>query len=137
MKTGTPAYRINTGFCYFADIAIPSDKLIQLQGNLIVSYCVGPSFIIPSTKIILALRINALCKGFRGVSQNLINKLVETFNEGCYSYVPEQFQTLPLLLSLSQHHCFDEPSISVSLSTVESLVQLHFQHSYSLTLSTT
>lgn len=92
LESGKVAYGINTGFGYFANVTIEEDKLKILQKNLIRSHCVGvgPSFTIPRTKMILALRINVLCKGCSGTSSELINKLVEAYNKGCFSFVPEQ-----------------------------------------------
>lgn len=92
VASGQKAYGINTGFGYFADVAIDADQLSQLQTNLIRSHSVGvgPSFTIPRTRMILCLRINVLCKGYSGVSPDLIHKLCEAYNKGCYSYVPEQ-----------------------------------------------
>lgn len=40
--------------------------------------------------MLLALRINVLCKGYSGISASLLNKLVEAYNKDCLSYVPEQ-----------------------------------------------
>lgn len=92
IQSGKKTYGINTGVGYFSDVAISEDKLKTLQKNLIKSHSVGvgPSFTIPRTKMILALRINILCKGCSGTSPQLIRKLVEAFNKGCFSYVPEQ-----------------------------------------------
>ena len=92
ITSGKTAYGINTGFGYFAEVKIPLNELRHLQRNLILSHSVGvgPSFSIPRTKMILALRINILCKGNSGVCPELITKLTEAYNKGCFSYVPEQ-----------------------------------------------
>ena len=62
-----PVYGINTGFGNFATVSIPADKLSELQENLITSHAAGtgPPLTLERTRMLLALRINILAKGFR------------------------------------------------------------------------
>ena len=39
---------------------------------------------------LLALRINVLAKGFSGISPETLQKMIDAFNAGCVSQVPEQ-----------------------------------------------
>jgi histidine ammonia-lyase len=67
-------YGVNTGFGNFASVKIDADKVSQLQLNLIRSHCAGVGEpLTPSrTRMVLALRINTLCKGYSGIrSENL------------------------------------------------------------------
>ncbi|VDM49082.1 unnamed protein product [Toxocara canis] len=85
-------YGVSTGFGTFANVRIPEDKLKQLQLNLIRSHASGygkplqPSHV----RMLLALRINVLAKGYSGISLPNIKKLIAAFNAFCVSYVPEQ-----------------------------------------------
>lgn len=64
---GEPVYGINTGFGNFATVSIPDDRLSELQENLITSHAAGTGvpLSVERTRMLLALRINVLAKGFR------------------------------------------------------------------------
>ncbi|KAG7320443.1 hypothetical protein KOW79_016296 [Hemibagrus wyckioides] len=51
---------------------------------------VGPPLSPERTRMLLALRINALAKGHSGVSLETLQKMVAAFNASCLSWVPEQ-----------------------------------------------
>jgi histidine ammonia-lyase len=51
---------------------------------------VGPLIDIPVSRLALALRINALAKGYSGVTTALIDTLTEMFNRGVVPAMPEQ-----------------------------------------------
>jgi histidine ammonia-lyase len=55
------------GFGNFASVNIPSEKLAELQTNLITSHAagVGEPLSPERTRMLLALRINVLAKGYR------------------------------------------------------------------------
>ncbi|XP_022667971.1 histidine ammonia-lyase-like isoform X2 [Varroa jacobsoni] len=86
------AYGINTGFGKFARVVVPEDKLIELQQNLVRSHAagVGPPLSPEKARMLLALRINVLAKGYSGVSISTLQQLVDAFNANCLSWVPEQ-----------------------------------------------
>ena len=91
-------YGVNTGFGSFASTIIPDDKLqwvmsidfqsnmtcsfSDLQTRLIVSHCagVGEPLIIERARMMFALRINTLAKGFSGISEETLQKIVAAFN---------------------------------------------------------
>jgi len=85
-------YGVTTGFGKFATVVIPNEKLMELQNNLIRSHAagVGPPLSIEHTRMLLALRINILAKGYSGVSLKTLKQLVAAFNESCLPWVPEQ-----------------------------------------------
>jgi histidine ammonia-lyase len=60
-------YGINTGFGNFATVSIPEEKLSELQWNLITSHAagMGPPLTLERTRMLLALRVNVLAKGYR------------------------------------------------------------------------
>mmetsp|Transcript_12889 Transcript_12889/g.20855 ORF Transcript_12889/g.20855 Transcript_12889/m.20855 type:complete len:642 (+) Transcript_12889:132-2057(+) len=88
----TVAYGINTGFGLFSNVVIDEDKLELLQRNLIRSHSAGVGEPLPyeRTRMLLALRINVLCRGNSGVSIETLTRMVASFNAGCISIVPCQ-----------------------------------------------
>ena len=89
-KQDEPVYGINTGFGRFSNVKIPADKLTELQYNLIRSHStgVGKQLPIDITRRIVALRINTLAKGYSGVSNSTVRRLLEFFNSGVLPWIP-------------------------------------------------
>uniref|UniRef100_A0A671PQ47 Histidine ammonia-lyase n=1 Tax=Sinocyclocheilus anshuiensis TaxID=1608454 RepID=A0A671PQ47_9TELE len=85
-------YGITTGFGKFARTVIPVSKLKELQENLLRSHSSGlGSPLSPErTRMLLALRINVLAKGYSGVSLETLHRMIQAFNASCLSYVPEK-----------------------------------------------
>lgn len=85
-------YGITTGFGKFANVIIEKSKLNELQENLIRSHAAGTGEpLTPErTRMLLALRINVLAKGYSGISRQNLEKLIDAFNASCLSMVPEQ-----------------------------------------------
>lgn len=86
------AYGINTGFGLFSDVVIDDTQLEQLQLNLIRSHSagVGEPLSFERTRMLLALRINVLCRGNSGISVHTLKGIIEAFNSCCISVVPCQ-----------------------------------------------
>lgn len=85
-------YGITTGFGKFAQTIIPSSKLHELQINLIRSHSagVGKPLSPERCRMLLALRINVLAKGYSGISLETLQQVIEAFNASCLPYIPEQ-----------------------------------------------
>ncbi|KAI8745510.1 histidine ammonia-lyase [Biomphalaria glabrata] len=85
-------YGITTGFGKFARTVIAKEKLVELQENLIRSHAAGVGSALPPerTKMLLALRINVLAKGYSGVSLDTLKKLIAAFNASCLPWIPEK-----------------------------------------------
>ncbi|RDD45143.1 Histidine ammonia-lyase [Trichoplax sp. H2] len=85
-------YGVNTGFGKFARTIISDKNLIELQENLIRSHAagVGRALSIEQTRMLFALRINILSKGYSGISAENVLRMVDIFNAGCMPLVPEQ-----------------------------------------------
>merc|ERR1719193_113876 len=92
VKDNRVVYGITTGFGKFARTIIEKDKLMELQVNLIRSHAsgVGRALSPEKTRMLLALRINVLAKGFSGISLGTLRQLIDAFNASCLSWVPEQ-----------------------------------------------
>ena len=69
LAAGDVVYGVSTGFGKFANIAIDSEKLNELQRNLVRSHAagVGDPFPVETVRAMLLLRANALAKGASGV----------------------------------------------------------------------
>eukprot|EP00094_Tigriopus_californicus_P002889 TCALIF_02786-PA protein Name:"Similar to Hal Histidine ammonia-lyase (Mus musculus)" AED:0.17 eAED:0.17 QI:40/0.36/0.41/1/0.72/0.75/12/0/632 len=85
-------YGITTGFGKFARTVIDPLKLKELQENLIRSHAagVGKALTPQNTRMLLALRINVLAKGYSGIRLGTLKQLIDAFNASCLSWVPEQ-----------------------------------------------
>jgi len=90
VESGEVVYGINTGFGLFSNVTVSSDKLGELQVNLIRSHSsgVGEPLTPQRTRMLLALRINVLAKGHSGISLENTAKMIKAFNAGCLPMVP-------------------------------------------------
>lgn len=77
-----PIYGINTGFGSLQDVAIPPDKVEQLQENIILSHAAGIGDVVPEeiVRAMMLLRANALAKGYSGIRFEVVERLVEMLN---------------------------------------------------------
>lgn len=87
---GEPAYGINTGFGKLAKTHIPNDQLEQLQRNLILSHSVGTGELIDDAacRLILAMKIGSLSRGFSGIRASVIDTMIAMFNAGIMPCIP-------------------------------------------------
>ncbi|HEX5270739.1 MAG TPA: histidine ammonia-lyase [Gemmataceae bacterium] len=92
MADGATVYGVNTGFGKLSNQRIAPDEVLALQENLLRSHAVGvgPLLSLGVSRLALALRIQALAKGFSGVTTALIDTLVEMYNRGVVPAIPEQ-----------------------------------------------
>lgn len=92
VKTGNVIYGVNTGFGPMCNRIIPSDKIGDLQVNLIRSHSSGHGN--PLNKEIvrgcMLLRANTLARGFSGVRPEVIDLLVGFLNNDIYPLIPER-----------------------------------------------
>src|SRR5687767_11612284 len=84
LAEGASIYGVNTGCGTHSNRRIPPPEVLALQESLLPSHAVGMGQLlsIPVSRLALALRINALAKGYSGVSVALIEMLLEMFNRG-------------------------------------------------------
>src|SRR6516225_8338863 len=89
---GETIYGVNTGFGKLSNQRIEADEVLALQENLLRSHAVGMGRLleIAESRLALALRIQALVKGYSGVTVELVERLVEMFNRGVVPAIPEQ-----------------------------------------------
>ncbi len=85
-------YGVNTGFGKLAQTRIPREKLRGLQVNLVVSHAcgVGPLLARPAVRLILALKVNSLARGYSGVRWGVIETLLACLEADVLPAVPGQ-----------------------------------------------
>jgi histidine ammonia-lyase len=90
VQRGQPAYGINTGFGRLAQTHIPKEQIELLQRNLVLSHAVGVGDPLPApvVRLMLALKIAALARGYSGVRRELVDALVKLYNADVLPRVP-------------------------------------------------
>ncbi|WP_139489519.1 histidine ammonia-lyase [Brevibacillus dissolubilis] len=85
-------YGITTGFGKFSDVMIPQEDVSQLQENLIKSHAcgMGEPYDAEVVRAMMALRINALIKGFSGIRLETLELLLAMCNHGVHPIIPQQ-----------------------------------------------
>jgi len=91
LQGGATIYGVNTGFGKLAHARIGAHEILDLQENLLRSHAVGlgPHLDAGISRLALVLRIQALAKGYSGVTLELLDHLVELFNRGVVPAIPE------------------------------------------------
>ena len=92
LASGEAVYGVNTGFGKLSEMAIPPDRLAELQVNLVRSHAAGVGPLLPEEEVraMMLLRANVLAKGHSGVRPELAELLLEMLNAGLFPPVPEQ-----------------------------------------------
>ncbi len=92
LQQGDTLYGVNTGFGKLANQRIEAQDILALQENLLRSHAVGMGSLLGLgvSRLALALRIQALAKGYSGVTVELIEQLLALFNRGVVPAIPEQ-----------------------------------------------
>jgi Histidine ammonia-lyase len=92
VKRGDVVYGVTTGFGKLSEIAIPLDRLAELQVNLVRSHAagVGPYLPVREVRAMMLLRANVLAKGFSGARPDLVDLLAGMLNEGLHPPIHEQ-----------------------------------------------
>jgi len=73
-NNGEVVYGVTTGFGEFANVRVNTEDIEQLQENLIYSHAAGAGEPLPVevVRAMMALRVNALAKGFSGIRLSTI-----------------------------------------------------------------
>jgi histidine ammonia-lyase len=89
---GEPAYGVNTGFGKLSKVHIPDDQLGQLQVNLVRSHAVGIGLLLDddTVRLISALKIASLARGYSGVCRSSIETALAAYNAGIVPCIPSQ-----------------------------------------------
>jgi len=92
VERGAVVYGVTTGFGNFSDVVIPSDKLRELQLNLVRSHAagVGEPLDEAETRGLMLLRANVLAKGRSGVRPQTLEHLLALVNARIHPLIPRQ-----------------------------------------------
>src|SRR5215510_13301849 len=92
VSSGAVAYGVTTGFGKLSEVAIPPDRLAELQVNLVRSHAAGVGDLLPEREVraMMLLRANVITKGYSGARLELAELLVAMLNAGLRPPVPEQ-----------------------------------------------
>ena len=85
-------YGVTTGFGKLSEVAIPPDRLAELQVNLVRSHAAGVGPLMPEREVraMMLLRANVVAKGFSGARPELAELLAAMLGAGLWPPVPEQ-----------------------------------------------
>ena len=92
VERGEVVYGINTGFGALSDVTIPTDKLRELQVNLVRSHSCGVGDPLPerAVRAMMLQRANVLAKGYSGCRGAVIDSLIQMLNEGVHPVIPSR-----------------------------------------------
>ncbi len=92
LASDAKVYGVNTGFGKMATVRISSSEIRRLQVNLVRSHAcgVGEPLSESATRAVLALRANAIAKGFSGVRPVVAETLLAMLNQGVHPVIPSQ-----------------------------------------------
>ena len=85
-------YGVNTGFGKLAQTRIPREKLAELQRNLVVSHACGVGAPLPRevVRLVIALKVNSLARGYSGVRRRVIETLLACLQRDVLAVIPGQ-----------------------------------------------
>jgi histidine ammonia-lyase len=92
VSRGAVAYGVTTGFGKLSEVAIPPERLAELQVNLIRSHAAGVGDLLPEREVraMMVLRANLIAKGYSGARLDIAELLIGMLNAGLWPPVPEQ-----------------------------------------------
>ena len=85
-------YGVNTGFGKLAQTRIPRESLAMLQKNLVISHAcgVGPLLARPAVRLVIALKVNSLARGYSGIRWSVIETLLAVLERDVLPAIPSQ-----------------------------------------------
>ncbi len=92
IAAGGTYYGINTGFGSLCNVRVQPEELSLLQENLVCSHACGMGDEVPQeiVRIMLLLKIHGLSQGYSGVRTELVQRLVDFYNQDILPVVYEQ-----------------------------------------------
>jgi histidine ammonia-lyase len=92
VANGKPVYGINTGFGPLCTTMISPDQTRKLQENILKSHAVGLGEPIPTeiAKLMLILKLHALAKGYSGIQEQTLDRIVWHIEQDVIPVVPKQ-----------------------------------------------
>ncbi|MFL5549265.1 MAG: histidine ammonia-lyase [Gemmatimonadaceae bacterium] len=92
VRRNAVVYGVTTGFGKLSEVAIPPERLAELQVNLVRSHSsgVGDRLPEPEVRAMMLLRANVIAKGYSGARPELVDLLLAMLNADMYPPIPEQ-----------------------------------------------
>ncbi|MCL2126200.1 MAG: histidine ammonia-lyase [Oscillospiraceae bacterium] len=92
LEKGEAIYGLTTGFGKFQDTFVTPDNAKRLQYNLIISHAcaMGDPLSDDVARAMLALRINAVAKGYSGIKLSTVQTMMNMLNLGVTPVVPSK-----------------------------------------------
>jgi histidine ammonia-lyase len=92
IRDGRTVYGVNTGFGALAQTAIPDHALAELQRRLVLSHSVGVGAPMDDAvvRLMMALKVVGLARGYSGVRPAVIEALLALLRAGIMPIVPEK-----------------------------------------------
>ncbi len=92
VDSGKVIYGVTTGFGPYSEVIIPSNKLGELQRNLLISHASGVGSPLPTevVRAAMLLRANTLAKGYSGIRIQTLELLIALLNKGVHPIIPEK-----------------------------------------------
>jgi histidine ammonia-lyase len=89
---GEAVYGVNTGFGKLASVRVPPEDTARLQRNLILSHCcgVGEALDIPTTRLMMVLKLLSLGRGASGVRRETVALIEDCLAHGVTPVIPAQ-----------------------------------------------
>jgi len=92
LTEGRTVYGINTGFGLLASTKIATEELELLQRSIVLSHAagIGKPMENGTVRLLMALKINSLARGFSGIRLSVIEALITLFNHQIYPVIPQK-----------------------------------------------
>lgn len=92
IAAGKPVYGINTGFGPLCTTTVSGEDTRKLQKNILISHAVGTGEPIATelAAIMLVLKVHALAKGFSGIQESTLDRMLWHIENGIIPLVPKQ-----------------------------------------------
>ena len=92
LASGKPAYGINTGFGRLSQTRIPREDLRQLQTNIVLSHAAGTGPLLDddTVRLVIALKVASLARGYSGVRPLLVERLAALYAAGIWPCIPSK-----------------------------------------------
>ena len=92
VKKKKVVYGVTTGFGALGSVIVPSERIKELQSNMIRSHSAGVGKPVDRdvTRALMLLRANTLAKGNSGIKLETLETLVRMINKGVHPLIPEK-----------------------------------------------
>ena len=92
VEMGQPVYGINTGFGPLCTTKISKTETKTLQNNILQSHSVGvgPPIETEMAKLMLVLKAHSLAKGFSGIAEATLDRIIWHLDNDAIPIVPSQ-----------------------------------------------